>query len=98
MDGAALALRLFLRYNEIAQYWILKIADLRGNVLLDSVPVLTGGNALANLLSQFIYLEIGSIFIVNASSVPLDRPNNVDLGTDFQMIWGDTPSELEVLA
>lgn len=77
-----------LRYNEIAKYWVATLKDSTGNIVLDSVPFITG----INLLQQFAYLGIGSAVIVNASNVKApDFPNSLNLGTDFYLLWGDTP-------
>lgn len=92
VDGGVTSVFITLRYNEIAQYWAMTIQDINGNLLLDSVPFLTGDNPADNILGQFAYLEIGSALIFNASQVPIDHPNNTDLGTDFLLIWSDTPA------
>jgi len=75
------------------------ITDQNGNLLLDSVPFVTGVapngsklNAMQNLLNQFSYLDIGSAALLNASGIAADRPNAFDLGTDFLLLWGDNPS------
>src|ERR1039457_6822506 len=61
------------------------ISDTLGNIVLDSIPLITGVWPAANLLRQFQYLGIGSVYILNASGpIPgLDYPNNTDLGSDF---------------
>lgn len=79
-----------LRYSEPAAYWVMTLVDEAGNLLLDSVPLVTGQFPAANILGQYQHLEIGSAYVVNASSVPApDYPNNLDLGTDFLLAWGD---------
>jgi hypothetical protein len=94
IDGATQTFFVALRYNEVANYWCMTIDDVNGNLLLDSVPLVTG----VNILQQHAYLEIGSIFIINVSGTALDLPNNTDLGTDFVMVWADDPLIGEVLA
>lgn len=92
VDGSPISLFVQLRYNEIAQYWVMTIKDLSGNLILDSVPFLTGSAPAGNILGQFAYKEIGSALILNASQVAKDHPTNNDLGTDFLLIWSDTPA------
>ena len=99
VDGQPTPLGVILRFNEIAQYWVMTITDQNGNLLLDSVPFVTGVapdgsnlNAIQNLLNQFSYLDIGSAAVLNASGIAADRPNAFDLGTDFLLLWGDNPS------
>jgi len=76
-----------LRYNEIANYWNMTLQDSNQNLLIDSLPLVTG----TNLFGQFGYLNVGSLYIVNASSVATPNfPNSSDLVTDFVMVWGDT--------
>ena|SRR5665213_2888284 len=89
LDGTVTYVTLTLRYNEIAGYWVMTLADGNGNLLLDSVPLVTG----LNLLDQFAYLETGKAAIINASGITtLDYPNSFNLGSDFLLIWGDTPA------
>lgn len=91
VDGKLLALQIGIRYNEIASYWVLTISDAAGNLLLDSIPMLTGAYPAANILGQYAYLKIGSAFLVNASGIAKDNPDATNLGSDFQLIWDDTP-------
>jgi hypothetical protein len=90
VNGQVLRLNLTIRFNEMAGYWVLTIADTLNNILVDSIPMLTGTWPAANLLKQYQYLQIGSIYIVNNTNNPTtDYPNSTNLGSDFIMIWGD---------
>ena len=92
VDGATVDLGMILRYNEVARYWVLSIYDTIGALLLDSLPLITGSFPAGNILGQFAYLEIGSAYVINASQVASpDFPNNGDLGTDFVLLWDNTP-------
>jgi Domain of unknown function (DUF6983) len=92
IDGTAKTFSVRLRYNEIAKYYVLTLMDAQKNLLLDSIPFITGNVPAGNLLRQFAYLALGSAFILNASGVPSpDFPDNTDLGTDFVLLWDDTP-------
>lgn len=93
IDGGTLPLNLLLHYNSIAGYWIMSISDTAGNLILDSTPLVTGNAPAGNLLGQFAYLGIGSLFILNASGdVGNEVPNQANLGTAFLLVWGDTPA------
>jgi hypothetical protein len=89
VDGATLILQLTLRYNEVAGYWVMTISDQFGNLLLDSIPLVTGSFPGANLLKQYGYLLIGSCYIINVGGAT-DFPDSSSLGTSFLMLWGDT--------
>ena len=92
VDGAPLTLQIELHYNEIAAYWVMTISDQNGNLLVDSLPLVTGNDPACNLLRQFSFLEIGSIYVINQTgSTTPNYPDNTNLGTGFQIIWGDTP-------
>lgn len=67
VDGKSIPLSITLRYNEIAEYWVMTIRDGNGNLVLDSIPFVTGAGASQNILEQFVYLKIGSATLFNAS-------------------------------
>jgi hypothetical protein len=101
VDGNPLTLNLAINYDEMAGYWVMAISDSNQNLLMASVPMLCGSYPAANLLKQQRYLAIGSAYIVNVSNLAptnvdaaggLDYPDSTNLGTDFQLWWGDTPS------
>ena len=91
VDGSTLTLNLKVRYNDVAGYWVMTILDANGNLLLDSLPMLTGIWPAANILSQFVYLKIGSCYLINVSGVAQDNSGPQDLGGPFQLLWSDTP-------
>ncbi|MDU5080226.1 hypothetical protein [uncultured Tissierella sp.] len=92
VDGKNIELKFNIRYNTIAEYWVMTVADaLTDEILIDSVPLLTGQYPAANLLEQYSYLRIGSAVMVNTSTIDLsDEPNDKNLGTDYILVWGDT--------
>lgn len=67
IGGKSVPLTVALRYNEIAQYWVMTIYDGNGNLLLDSIPFVTGEGVAQNLLAQFAYMKIGSATLFNVS-------------------------------
>jgi hypothetical protein len=91
VDGQQLTVNVKLSFNSMAGYWVMDILDQNGNELYVGIPVLSGYWPAANLLEQQQYLAVGAIYIINASQSPLDSPNTSSLGSDFILLWGDTP-------
>lgn len=89
VDGKPLTLRLALSYSEMAGYWQMAISDAIGNLLIASVPLITGWYPAANILAQYGYLKIGSAYVLNTGNASVDYPgpNNLDL---FSLLWSDT--------
>ena len=90
VDGASLTLTLSIHWSEMAGYWVMTILDSQGNLLLDSIPLVTGWYPAANLLAQYGYLHIGSAYVLNLGVTESDYPGNTDLGAGFILVWGDT--------
>ena len=91
VDGVPLTLNFNILWNSMSGYWVMTIFDAFGNLLVDSIPLLTGWYPAANLLAQHIYLKIGSAFIINSGNSESDYPGQTDLGTAFTLVWDDTP-------
>ena len=87
VNGQALTLVLGLSYSAMAGYWQLSIADTSGNLLVASVPLVTGRYPAANVLAQYQYLQIGSAYLLNTGNAPADYPGASDLG-QFSLLWG----------
>jgi hypothetical protein len=85
INGAVQIFFITLTFNEVAAYWVMSISDANQNLLVQGIPLVTG----LNLLRQYQYLEIGSIYLINTTGVDIDYPNNTDLGSDFVLAWGD---------
>lgn len=90
IDNNNVTLSFRLRYNTVAEYWVITIADVYGNPIIDSLPILDGRYPSANLLGQYKYLNIGSVYIAKNGKVDGDRPNDTNLGSEFLLVWGDT--------
>lgn len=69
VDGSPLSLNLSLNYNEMAGLWMMSVSDVNNNLLVSSIPLVTGGYPAANLLQQQRYLTIGSAFIINVANL-----------------------------
>jgi hypothetical protein len=65
--------------------------DLSGEMLMDSIPLMSGMYPSGNLLEQFGYLKIGSCCMVKTDPdiAPDDADDNT-LGTGFALCWDDT--------
>ena len=90
VDGQVLQLNLAISFSEMSQYWLMDISDANGNLLLSSLPLITGDWPAANILAQYAYLGIGSAFVINAGQAAIDYPDAVSLGGLFLLVWSDT--------
>jgi hypothetical protein len=89
VDNAPLTLNFLLSYSVMSGWWQLAISSVTGQLLIASVPLITGWYPSANLLAQYGYLQIGSAYLLNTSSTVDDYPSESDLG-NFLLLWGDT--------
>jgi hypothetical protein len=80
VDGSPLTLNITINYNEMAGYWILAIFNANSQLLIDSVPMLTGAYPAGNLLQQQKYLNIGSWYLVNVSNLQVETSGNLGYG------------------
>jgi hypothetical protein len=89
VNGEPLTLNITLSFSEMAGYWQMSISDVNGNLLLASVPLITGWYPAANLLAQYQYLQIGSAYLLNTIGPAVgDYPGANNLA-QFTLLWGD---------
>jgi hypothetical protein len=89
VNGGNISLRLFIRYNETAKYWTMRVTDAAtGKTLIDALPLITGDYPAGDLLKQYQHLRIGSAYVIN-NGYALDYPDDTSLGTGFSLLWGD---------
>jgi len=69
VDGGPLSLNLKFKYDSMAGYWVMSISNTNNDLLLDSIPLITGSYPAANILGQYRYLRIGSWYVVNVSKI-----------------------------
>ena len=95
VNGENMPFDITLRYNWIAGYWSMSLADaVSGQVLLAGAPLIAGLYPAANLLSQHEHLRIGACCIVKTNpDNPDDAPDGDNLGIDFQLVWTDNLEE-----
>lgn len=89
VDGSPLTLAMTLTYSVMSGWWQLSVADTQGNLLVASVPLITGWYPGSNILAQYGYLNIGSAFLLNTGNSGNDYPGLTDL-TSFSLLWSDT--------
>lgn len=65
--------------------WILDIADLAGNAVINGIPLVTG----CNLLDQYRHLFLGGGLYVQTTSDPDSVPTFDNLGDDGLLYWVD---------
>lgn len=88
VNGSQLTLNLTLGYSNMAGCWQMSISDVNNNLLVASVPLITGLYPAANILMQYQYLNIGSAFVLNTGNTPVDYPTSGGLAL-FTLLWGD---------
>ena len=88
VNGSPLTLLLTLAYYSMAGYWSLSVANVNGELLVASVPLITGWYPAANILAQYQYLNIGSAYLLNTGNAPVDYPGQNNLN-QFSLLWGD---------
>jgi len=88
VNGNPLTLAIALSYSEMAGHWQMQVIDVNGNVLIASVPLITGWYPAANILAQYQYLNIGSAYVLNTGNATTDSPGPNNLN-QFTLLWGD---------
>jgi len=68
-------------YNAKAGYWTLGIYDTFSNAVVSTIPLIVG----VNLLGQYQYLDIGSIYLINTGDASLAP--DVDNISNFVLSW-----------
>lgn len=91
VNGQNKAFDFVLRYNDIAEYWVMAVSDaIDGRMYVSDVPLVAGIYPSANLLEQFEHLRIGAAVLVKTNPDNQDdAPNGFNLGTDFELVWSD---------
>lgn len=92
IDRQNKTLSFFIVWNETADCWMLDLTDeTTSTTLLSSVPLLPGEPPADNLLAQYAYLAMGSAYLVNTGKKSSASPTADNLGTEWILVWGDTP-------
>lgn len=92
IDGKNKRLSFFLRYCEISEYWLMDVGEAdTNNIYITAVPLLPGDDPSGNILRQYSHLKIGSAGVLSVTKTNEDHPGATTLGTDWKLVWGDTP-------
>jgi hypothetical protein len=79
VDLAGLTYNMAIRWNTIAQVWVLDISDSTGNLLIGGIPLVAG----VDLLEQFGYLNFGGQLWAISTDTPLMPIPFTDFGTPY---------------
>lgn len=92
IDNKNISFLLTIKYNSQAGYWNIDIANGNtGEIILSGLPLLASEYPAANVLEQYSYLQIGSMYVIKINdSIKKENPDVTNLGTDFILVWGDT--------
>jgi predicted Zn-dependent protease with MMP-like domain len=63
--------------------WVLDIADVNGNPIIQGIPLVTG----ANLLEQYDYLGLGGVLWCQTTDNPDAVPTFDNLGVGSHLYW-----------
>ena len=91
IDGNTFSVRIELQYFQRTDKWYLSIYDaVSGSAILTFIPLRSSAAGRMNdLLGQFEYLGMGSIFCFQASQdAPSFDPSGTSLGS-WSLYWGD---------
>jgi hypothetical protein len=70
-------------WNAQAHYWVIGIYGNDGNPIVIGVPLLCGHD----LLEQYQYLNIGSLYVVNTGDPTIEAPDDTNIGQNFKLLW-----------
>lgn len=76
-----------LKWNYIANAWVLDFADIDNNPILQGVPLITG----ADLLEQYAYLNFAGQLIAQTDNNPDLPPSYATLGSDANLYFVTNP-------
>jgi hypothetical protein len=83
-DSKNLNLKLTQNYNLIAGYWVLGIYDSdTDDPYIVGLPLLWDGD----LLAQYTYMELGSLYVVNKGDLTINVPNDTNIADNFVLVW-----------
>ena len=93
IDGNNRRFKFFFEWNPIGSYWQFDLYDIADNnkQLLNKQPIYIINYPSNNIISNFIYKGIGSLYVVNLTGKSELRPTLENLSSDYALIWGDTP-------
>lgn len=81
-------LKFFMHWNFIGEYWAIDIKDEEDKDIITGLPLCDIQPPYANLLRQYMYLQIGSLYLANMDNKDLALSKD-EMGEGFIGIWGD---------
>lgn len=82
-DRQNIAFVLTQSWNAEAGYWTIGIYDQTMKAIVLGIPLLCGHD----LLEQFQYLNIGSLYVVNIGDPTIEIPDDKNIGQNFKLLW-----------
>ena len=70
-------------YNAQAGYWVLGIYDKTNSPIILNIPLFCG----YDLLEQYGYLGIGSLYLENIGDQAIEYPNDKNIDGNFELKW-----------
>lgn len=70
-------------WNAEAGYWAIGIYDQTSRPIVLGIPLLCGHD----LLEQYQYLNIGSLYVVNIGDPTIETPDDKNIGQNFKLLW-----------
>ena len=74
-------------WNWVGQSWVIDLADVNENPIVDGIPLVTG----ADLFAQYGYLNLGGQLVVQTTNDVAAVPTFKDLGTQSNLYFVVTP-------
>lgn len=75
--------KMTVRWNPVASYWYLDIADSNGSMIVAGIPMVIGHN----LLEQYDYLGFSGVLVVSNDTDPEQDPPYEGLGTNTHLYY-----------
>lgn len=89
LNDGIVSLNLKQYYNRIGGFWALDVYDQQGNLLVASLPLITGDWPAGNIMAPHDYLQIGQWFIINLTAAQTDFPTSQNIGSGFTLLIDD---------
>lgn len=94
IDTSNKRFKFFFSWNPIGAYWQFDLFDQNngGVQVLSNQPIYPVEFPHNNIIWSYTYKGIGSLYVVNVGDAKGDRPGLKNLGTEWVLVWGDTPN------
>lgn len=80
-----------VRYNTEGNYWTISMyTDNYDQNLIDDIVVYAGYTYYNDLLKQYRYKQLGSLYVLPKKMNTSDYPDMNNINSDYYLIWGDS--------